>query len=104
MDTRVPGRRSAALRSSSVSSIGSCISVASSTASFGDEEDERDCDELGDSVDQKQRVGTEADGVGQARGWIGRPRLCDFGMSVRIPKSSATGLLLNSVCVCCMYV
>lgn len=101
MDTRIPERGSAS-RSSSVSSIASCVSAASSTG-FSDAGSCRD-----------GSAGTAASGLGsatlcssfdtphleieaserremEAGHWVGRPRLCDFGMSVRIPRSPVTG-------------
>lgn len=120
MDTRVPNR-SSAYRSSSVSSIGSCISVASSsfseictnsgssssccgsTSTVGGcfspiakptgpvsspasgREEEGLLKEVSQNGQRAARNGI--DGVGPSGGnWMGRPRLCDFGMSVRIPK------------------
>lgn len=78
MDTRMPKRGSAS-RSSSVSSIGSCVSVASSTG----------FSEAGfDSRSESENELRKATDAGR---WIGRPRLCDFGMSVRIPNSTTTG-------------
>lgn len=99
MDKRIPARGSAS-RSSSVSSVSSCMSVASSTASDLDGENGSgafiDEDSLisnstafdlavGPDMESEERKAAEA---GE---WIGRPRLCDFGMSVRIPKSLGKG-------------
>lgn len=122
----MPDRSSASCRSSSVSSVGSCISVASSAFScddhsisnssrtndndngsprscFGDatvvpnrggESDEftpsRREDHGGNSsgASQEQQAGEKAQ-ANEGSSWIGRPRLCDFGMSVRIPRSKS---------------
>lgn len=114
MDTRMPDRRSvAAYRSGSVSSNGSCFSIASSTSAFscnesasprscfdnaysddtsprglmGSSRERRDEDSPVLSNDADLEPGTTAAGT---RGpGIGRPRLCDFGMSVRIPTSKS---------------
>lgn len=119
MDTRMPDRSSASCRSSSVSSVGSCISVASSAFScddssngsssnndngspgsscFGDagaeseelaaspREDVSNNSGIGHARQQAEREKARANGGSP---WIGRPRLCDFGMSVRIPRSKS---------------
>lgn len=81
MDTRMPERGSAS-RSSSVSSIGSCVSVASSSG----------FSEAGfDARSEPETEPTELRKATDAGRRIGRPRLCDFGMSVRIPNSISTG-------------
>lgn len=103
MDTRIPARGSAS-RSSSVSSIGSCMSVASSTASDLDGDDgsggdgafmDGVCISNPATLDTSCAAGAEMEPeerrAAEAGEWIGRPRLCDFGMSVRIPKSSGKG-------------
>ncbi|CAN0050770.1 unnamed protein product, partial [Laminaria digitata] len=103
MDTRIPARGSAS-RSSSVSSIGSCMSVASSTASDLDGDGgsggggafmEGVCignttafDTSSSCAPGAEKMESEERQAAEAGEWIGRPRLCDFGMSVRIPKSS----------------
>lgn len=95
MDTRLPQRGSAS-RSCSVSSIGSCVSVASSAFgevgedSCGADTRGRGCAGSGFECDAGLSAERKALDAGV---WVGRPRLCDFGMSVRIPRSRTTGKL-----------
>ena len=110
MDTRIPARGSAS-RSSSVSSIGSCMSVASNTTSDlegdggsggGGAFMEGVCISNPAAFGTSLEMESEERRAAEAGEWIGRPRLCDFGMSVRIPKSSGKGKLsfvLGFVCV-----
>lgn len=111
MDTTTLSNRNCSTRSSSVSSIGSCISVGSDDTEDGDDDEPGGSSsgggfESGDSgLDSPG--GSSSAGVGvdvevaekqkTAGEWIGTPRLCDFGMSVRIPTSPVTGVC---VCVC----
>ena len=99
MDTRIPERGSAS-RSSSVSSVGSCISVASSSSGLSGAGVDRSggavtslCNgaftPVADRTRPEMDVSERRDMT--AEQWIGRPRLCDFGMSVRIPRSPVTG-------------
>lgn len=89
MDTRIPDRIGSC-RSSSVSSIASCVSIASSAFSethgptsgysYNGDGSPADSDIHGAHRGMMSECGPA--------GWIGRPRLCDFGMSIRIPKSA----------------
>eukprot|EP00752_Nemacystus_decipiens_P006994 g6273.t1 len=90
-------KRGCSSRSSSVSSVGSCISVGSDFTDEADEEraggfhhaaDGRCClDSPGRSCSSPSDGSVDAGRLEAAGEWIGTPRLCDFGMSVRIPTT-----------------
>lgn len=102
--------RECSSRSSSVSSIGSCMSVSSddtehdegfADGSGGGGLDYRGpCSPSGSScsssctADRRRRAEIEAGAE-----WLGTPRLCDFGMSVRIPTSPSGAMCFLSACV-----
>lgn len=100
MDTRIPERRGTC-RSSSVSSIGSCVSIASSTFSEAPSLAGGYCSGGDNNNDTPAGPGTQKEIRGDfqpdSKGWIGRPRLCDFGMSLRIPKSAKGESLLFAI-------
>lgn len=124
-------KRSCSSRSCSVSSIGSCISVASSSDYADADAEEDDAAEAGgdgsrcssrcgfqsgdggsssssnssldvdiDAAERRNAAAAAAADAGEE--WIGTPRLCDFGMSVRIPTTE-TGACV-CVCTCVVWV
>ncbi|CAM9274338.1 unnamed protein product [Ectocarpus sp. 12 AP-2014] len=107
MDTSSVSKRACARRSCSVSSIGSSITISSDDTEHEDRYEEAGggggrgsscpgscsprsyfppCSPQGGSCTAERRKTTDIEGE-----WLGTPRLCDFGMSVRIPTSPATG-------------
>ncbi|CAM9802751.1 unnamed protein product, partial [Ectocarpus fasciculatus] len=104
MDTSSVSKRACATRSCSVSSVGSSITISSDDTEHEDRFEEAGggrgspgsysprsysppCSPQGcGSGTAERRKTTDVEGE-----WFGTPRLCDFGMSVRIPTSPATG-------------
>eukprot|EP00903_Cladosiphon_okamuranus_P006973 g6786.t1 len=96
-------KRGCSSRSSSVSSVGSCISVGSDFTDADIDEERggrvgfnhkdggcRLDSPGGPASTPSDVVDADAERRKAAGEWIGAPRLCDFGMSVRIP-TTATG-------------